>query len=173
MKTMKKFTALFLAGVLMALALTGCSMPWVSGPVSESYVDAYIDHVNDVRSKGMTELKNDEKIAAMCAALLEKINEKGETEEEYWEIEEDDGYIVIELELDESVGDYYERVSIARPITSEVINEWKNKKAQMAANVPGQLEKLTKKYDQYTAVGAACRTVGDNVYGAYGYKMPY
>lgn len=171
MKTMKKFTALFLAGVLMALALTGCSMPWVSGPVSESYVDAYIDHVNDVRSKGMTELKNDEKIAAMCAALLEKVDENGLVDEEnvYMEIEEDDGYIVIELELDEMVGDY----NSARAITAEVINEWKTKKAQMAANVPGQLEKLTKTYDQYTAVGAACRTVGDNVYGAYGYKMPY
>lgn len=168
MKTMKKFTALFLAGVMMALALTGCTMPWAGSSVSESYVDAYIDHVNDVRSKGMTELKNDEKIAAMCAALLEKIDENGLVDEEYvyMEIEEDDGYIVIELELDEMVGDY----NTARAITAEVINEWKTMKASMAASHPGQLEKMTKRYDKYTAVGAACRTVGDKVYGAHGYK---
>lgn len=168
MNTMKKLVALFLAAALMAVALTGCSMPWASSSLGEKYVDAYIDHVNDVRSRGSAKLKNDEKIAAMCTALLEKLNENGEVSEEntYWESEEADGYIVIKLELDEMVGDY----NTGRVITAEVVTELKTKKATMAANYPGQLEKLTKRYDKYTAIGAAYRTIGDKVYAAYGYK---
>lgn len=165
MNKMKKLVALFLAAALMAVALTGCSMPWASSSLGEKYVDAYIDHVNDVRSRGSAKLKNDEQIAAMCTALLAKLNEKGEISEEdlYGESE---GAIVVELELDEMVGDY----NTGRVITAEVVTELKTKKASMAATVPGQLEKLTKKYDKYTAIGAAYRTIGDKVYAAYGYK---
>lgn len=172
MKMMKKLTALILAGVLMAVALTGCSASLFGGSMGEKYVEAYIDYVNDIRSKDAVKLKNDEKIAAMCAALLEKIDENGEVDDNdlFWESEDEEGYIVIEMELDETVGDYFGRVSSARPITAEVINEWKSKKAEMMATAPGQLDKLTKRYDKYIAIGAAYRTIGDNIYGAYGYK---
>lgn len=164
MKNMKRFAALLLAGAMMLVMLTGCSIfsTISGGSLGEQYVDAYIEHINSVRSSSMKKLENDKKIEAICNELLNTLDENGVSSDKYGcrYFEDRKGYV--ELLMDDTS---YDEV-FAYAISAEDVTELLTRKSQFTDI---QLERFRKMYDSYTAIGASYREINGKTYVAYGY----